>query len=154
MYLNIMLNQVLVAAKRQAVWTWVMAMATIVNPILNLILIRFYQHHHHNGAIGAAISLVLTELLVVAAGIVLVGHQLLDGPLVWKMARAGLAALGMAAVMYFTKAWGFVVALIAGGLVFGTLAVLFRVTTIRELTGGIAVLARWWRSRRQQTKVL
>jgi O-antigen/teichoic acid export membrane protein len=154
MYLNIMLNQVLVAEKRQAVWSWVMAMATIVNPILNLFLIHFYQRHYHNGAIGAAISLVITELLVVAAGMVLVGHHVLDGPLVWKMIRAGFAALGMAIVMYFTKPSGFVVAWIAGGVSFAVLAILFRVTTMRELRAGTGAVTRWWRSRHQQTQML
>ena len=33
MYLNIILSQILVAAKRQVAWTWVMGGATILNPL-------------------------------------------------------------------------------------------------------------------------
>ena len=50
---------VLLAAKRHAVWTGVMAGAAVFNPLVNLVLIPMTEHRFHNGAIGAAISLVL-----------------------------------------------------------------------------------------------
>src|SRR5689334_869680 len=55
MYLNIMMAQVLIAMNRQAVWTWVMAGTVVVNPLFNLALIPYTQHHWHNGAIGASV---------------------------------------------------------------------------------------------------
>ena len=39
MYMNIMLSQVLIAMNRQASWTWVMGVTTIINPLFNLALI-------------------------------------------------------------------------------------------------------------------
>ena len=48
MYVNIMLSQVLIAAERQVVWTWVMAGATVVNPIFNLVLIRLTDARYGN----------------------------------------------------------------------------------------------------------
>ena len=68
MYMNIMLSQVLIAMNRQTTWTWVMAGTTVINPLFNLALIPLTQHRYGNGAIGAAISLLLTEIVVVAAG--------------------------------------------------------------------------------------
>ena len=59
MYMNIMLGQVLIAMERQTDWTGVMAATTVVNPLLNLALIPLTQHRYGNGAIGAAISLLL-----------------------------------------------------------------------------------------------
>jgi len=41
----------------------VMGGATLVNPLINLALIPITQRHFGNGAIGAAVSLLLTELL-------------------------------------------------------------------------------------------
>ncbi len=74
MYLNIMLSQVLIAARRQFVWTWVMLGATVLNPAINLVLIPATQSRLHNGAIGAAVSLLLTEVVIVGAGLALAGR--------------------------------------------------------------------------------
>jgi Na+-driven multidrug efflux pump len=96
MYLNIMLSQVLVAAKRQVVWTWAMVAATVINPLLNLTLIPVFQHsHHHNGAIGAALSLLGTELVIVALGFALVGRAVIDRRLLARTARAAVASGAM-----------------------------------------------------------
>ena len=92
MYLNIMLSQVLVAMNRQATWTWVMAATTVVNPLMNLALIPATERRYDNGAIGAALSLFLTELVVVTAGFVLVGRYVFD------RGTARRAALGVASV--------------------------------------------------------
>jgi PST family polysaccharide transporter len=100
MYLNVMLNQVLVAAKRPMVWTYLMIGATVVNPVVNLVLIKYAQARWHNGAIGAAISLLVTELLIVAAGIVIVGRHVLTGSSLWRLLRAVVAAAAMAGAMY------------------------------------------------------
>ena len=91
MYMNIMLGQVLIAMERQTVWTWVMAATTVVNPLLNLALIPLTQDRYGNGAIGAAISLLLTEVVVVSAGFWLIGRRVFDG------GSARRAALGLVA---------------------------------------------------------
>ena len=68
-----------------------MAVTTVVNPLFNLALIPLTQHQYDNGAIGAAISLLLTEIVVVAAGIWLIGRRVFDG------GSARRAALGLVA---------------------------------------------------------
>jgi O-antigen/teichoic acid export membrane protein len=132
MYLNTMLNQVLVAAERQRVWTWVMLGATIVNPLCNLVLIRAAQARWHNGAIGAALSLLVTELLIVAVGIGVVGRHVLGTGSLWRLGRVALAALLMAGVMYVLLPFGFVAATFAGGLVFVGAVVALRVPSTEE----------------------
>jgi O-antigen/teichoic acid export membrane protein len=128
-FLNIMLNQVVVAAKRQSIWTWIMAGATIVNPICNLVLIRVAQVHWHNGAIGAALSLLVTELLIVGVGIAIVGRHVLNSQSLWRLARALLATIPMAGVMYATRPFGFVASAVAGILVFTALAPVLRLAS-------------------------
>jgi O-antigen/teichoic acid export membrane protein len=132
MFLNTMLNQVAVAAKRQSIWTWILAGATIFNPVCNLVLIRVTQTHWHNGAIGAALSLLVTELLIAAVAIAAFGRHVLDRQSLWRLARALLAALVMAGVMYVLGPFGFVVAAAGGGLVFIGALVALRVPTADE----------------------
>jgi len=132
-YLNIMLNQVLVAAKRPLVWTWLMAGATAVNPVLNFFLIRFAQNHYHNGAIGAALALLATEVLVLAGGFLMVGRHVLDRSSLWRFARAAAAAAAMGGVIYALRPLGFVVAAAAGGLVYVGLAALLRLASAEEV---------------------
>jgi O-antigen/teichoic acid export membrane protein len=135
MYLNIMLSQVLIAMNRQVVWTWVMAGTVVVNPLFNLVLIPSTQDRYGNGAIGAAISLLLTELICIGAGYVLIGR------LVFNLGTARRTALGLGIA---TAMWGigyavdsagigWVPALLAAGLTFPLLAAAVRLFTPDEI---------------------
>lgn len=128
MYLNTMLNQALIAAKRPMVWTWVMAGAAIVNPVVNVVLIKATQARYHNGAIGAAASLLATEVIIAAVGMWIIGRRILPGSFLWRLFRAALVATAMAAAMAVTRALGpFVTApfgaavFVAGALVSGVI---------------------------------
>jgi O-antigen/teichoic acid export membrane protein len=133
MYINIMLNQVLVAAKRQVVWTWVMVGATIINPLLNLVLIPATQTRYANGAIGAAVSLLITEGLIVMAGLVIVGHHVFDRRAVRRCTLAVAASIAMWAVAYATRSLGTLQSLAAAALTFIVLAWAFRLVTAEEI---------------------
>ena len=119
MYMNIMLSQVLIAMNRQATWTWVMAVTTIINPLFNLALIPFTQHHYGNGAIGAAISLLLTEIVVVAAGVWLIGRKVFDGGTARRTVLGAAAAAAAWAAAYATGGMvGWVASLVIAVLVY------------------------------------
>jgi O-antigen/teichoic acid export membrane protein len=132
-YFNIMANQVLVATNRQLAWTKVMVGAAIVNPIANLFLIRYFQSSPlHNGAIGAALSLLATEV-----GMALVGMLLLPKILDWRSAlrlvRAVIATLGMAAAVWAVSRFGLIVEIGVGAVGFGVLAILLRLLSADEI---------------------
>jgi Na+-driven multidrug efflux pump len=131
-YVNMMLNWVLVAAKRQIVWTYVMVGAAIVNPLLNLILIPATQTRYHNGAIGAALSLLLTELLMDGVGFILVGRRVLDRASLRRCALAALASAGMLTVAYGARTFGELVALAAGVATLVILTLTLHVATPEE----------------------
>jgi O-antigen/teichoic acid export membrane protein len=134
MYLNIMFNQLLIASKRQVAWTWVMAGATVVNPALNAFLITVTQHRYHNGAIGAAISLFVTELLIVTVGFGMVGRGILDRRAGRRCALVAGASVAMCAVAVATRPLlGTVPSLAAGGLLFALLAAGLRLVTPEEV---------------------
>jgi O-antigen/teichoic acid export membrane protein len=148
MYLNIILNQVLIAQKRQHLWTWAMLGATVVNPLFNFALISFTQDRYGNGAIGAALSLFLTEVLIVLAGVVMVGLGVFRGgtlrrPLLATAAAAGGVCAGEAAGRLGTAA-----SLAAAALVFAVLVWALRLAGPNELRAMRGAFARVLRSRR------
>ena len=133
MYVGIMLYEVLVATKRPLVWTWLMAGATVVNPALNIVLIRAAQHRWHNGAIGAALALLVTEILILVAGLVIAGRWALDGSSVRRFARALLVTAAMFGIMRLLRPFGFVAAAGSGAATFAGLAWLLRLASADEL---------------------
>jgi O-antigen/teichoic acid export membrane protein len=149
MYLNIMLNQVAIAANRQSIWTWIMAGATVVNALLNIALIPLFQSHFGNGAIGAACALGLTELLIVVAGFLAVARKVLTAASTFRLLRAAMAGGAMWAVMYATRPFGFVASALAGALVFTALVPVLRLASPDDLTAlRLGVVRCWDRGRR------
>jgi O-antigen/teichoic acid export membrane protein len=138
MYLNVMLNQVLVAAKRPMVWTYLMLGATVVNPLVNLVLIQLAQDRWQNGAIGAAASLLVTELLIVVVGTAIVGRHVMTAPMLWRLLRAVAAAAAMAGAMVaystlsFVPVQGFLPEAAVGLATFAGAALLLRVVSEEE----------------------
>ena len=142
-FLNILLNQVLIAAKRQSTWTWAMLGATIVNPLFNLALIPYTQRHYHNGALGAAMSLVLTEVLIVALGLVLVGHHVITPGGVRRVAASTVASVAMVAGGLGMRSYGPGISIacgIAAFVVVGALVGLVTPHKLREARQGFAAL--------------
>jgi O-antigen/teichoic acid export membrane protein len=133
MYLNIMLNQVLVAAKRQIAWTWVMAGATVLNPALNAVLIEVTQRRYANGAIGAAVSLLLTELAIVTAGMVLVGRGVVDRRVARRIALTGVASGAACAAAVAAQPMGTVASRAFAAATFAALALALRLMTRAEV---------------------
>jgi O-antigen/teichoic acid export membrane protein len=134
MYLNIMLSQVLVAMNRQSAWTWVMVVTTVINPLLNLALIPLTQDRFGNGAIGAAIALFLTELLVVSIGVVLVGRGVFDRSTLRRTVLVTATALAMwGAAVLVRRAVGDVASVAAGIAVFFVLAYALKLFTPEEI---------------------
>ena len=133
MYLNIMLSQVLVAMKRQTTWTWAMVAATAVNPLFNFALIPATESRYGNGAIGAAASLFLTELVVVGAGLVLVGRFVFDRATVRRLVLALAAAAAACGAGLAARAFGPAASFAAAAATFVALAVILRLFTTEEI---------------------
>jgi O-antigen/teichoic acid export membrane protein len=132
MYLNIMFGQVLNAAKRQTVWTWAMVGATVVNPAANAVLIPVTQARFHNGAIGAAISLLVTELLIAGFGFAFLGRAVIARHAGRRLALTAVASIAMWSVAFVLRGLGTVPSLAAAGVTFVVLAAIFRLVTPEE----------------------
>jgi O-antigen/teichoic acid export membrane protein len=131
-YFNIVAYQILVAAKRQMTWTRAIIAASVVNPLLNLVLIRVFESRFQNGAIGAALSFLLTEVMLVAVGLVVV-RPFLQSQTLFRLGRSALATLGMAASVEGARSLGLVGQILIGALSFAILAVVFRVVAPDEV---------------------
>jgi O-antigen/teichoic acid export membrane protein len=131
-YFNIVASQILIACKRQAIWTWALAVACVVNPVLNLFLIQATQQRFQNGAIGAAVSYLLTELLLVGIGLVVVRPYLYRETGL-RLGRSAVATVGMAIIVSLVGPLGLVLQVLAGMLTFGVLALFLRVVSIEEI---------------------
>ena len=132
-YLNIILVQVLIAAKRQAAWSYVMVAAAVINPLMNLILIPATESRYHNGAIGAAISLLLTEAPMTIVGFVLVGQHVFDRRAIRRCLLATVASGAMLIVAYATHPLGTLASLAAGCGTLVLLMVALRIATPDEI---------------------
>lgn len=142
-YLNIVVNQSLVASNRQVVWTKVMAVGAAVNVLLNLIAIPTARDALHNAALGAAWSLLTTEVIMAATGLYLVRHSVNPRAL-RRIARAAVAALIMGVVAYAGAPLGLLVQIGVGIVVFVGLAVALRLLSPHELAEGRLYAARLW----------
>jgi O-antigen/teichoic acid export membrane protein len=133
MYLNIMLSQMMIASNRQVVWTCLMAGATIFNPAVNAVLIPVTQHRFGNGAIGAALSLVITELAIVAAGLAVAGVGVIGRQGVRRLSLVAVASASMWGICFLLRGLGAVPSLAAGCLTLVLLVKVLRVPTETEI---------------------
>jgi O-antigen/teichoic acid export membrane protein len=130
-YFNIIANQILIATNRQVIWTKALALASVVNLALNIALIQAFQRRLGNGAIGAALSLLLTELVLFGIAVVVI-HPYLHRESVVRVGRSALATLGMAVMVLAVAPFGLAAQVVTGLLSFGVLALLLRVPTPEE----------------------
>ena len=144
-YLNIILSQVLIAANKQAAWTKALVVASIANPALNIALIPFFHDRFGNGAVGAALCMLITELLVVAMG-AWIARPYLSAKIASRFLRAALVTLIMAGAVVLTGPLGVVVQVLTGLLVFCVLcrpAGLVRSQELAELEKVAARIPFW-----------
>lgn len=142
-YLNIMLAQVLLAEKRQAVWTIVMAGAAVTNPVFNLVLIPMTQSHYGNGGIGAALSLVLTELLMDVVGLIIVGRGVFDRRTFRRLSLMVLAAGVMWSVAFAARPLGGILSIALGVVTLALLTFALRIPSSDEVQLVRTLLARF-----------
>lgn len=131
-FLNIILGSVLVAEKRQSMWTIVMIGAAVFNPLINLVLIPLTEQRYHNGAIGAAISLVLTELALSGVGVLVVGRYVFEWRMVKRCALMCLLSAFMVVVAHVARPLGTMTSVMAGFTTLSLLVVLLRVIRPEE----------------------
>ena len=142
MYVNIQVAQVFVASGRPLVMGRILAAAAVFNVAANLLLIPYTDQRWGNGAIGAAMALLLTELCQAVLTVAIMGHRLLSQATVWRIAKAAVAAGGMATLLMVLPNMPLPVEILLGALSFLGLVVLFRLPTPDEVATARLLVAR------------
>lgn len=131
-FFNMMADQILAAQGRQASWVKVIAVATVLNIAANLVLIPRFQAAG-NGAAGAAVALLATEIFESIAAIWLL-RWLAAGPLLARLGRAAAATALMGAAVVAVSRFGVGCQVVVGVVAFVGFALILRVPTPQELT--------------------
>lgn len=104
-YIATLAYWVLAAADLQRRWAYVMGAMAVVNPLINLVTIPYFQSRFEHGSLGAALALLITDSAVCAAGLALMPRACLRPltPLLALTARAVLATMAMAVPVWFLR---------------------------------------------------
>jgi O-antigen/teichoic acid export membrane protein len=151
-YQNMLIGQFLISTDRQNAWTVVMAAATLATLPLDLVLVPWCQQAFGNGAIGGALSFIVTEAGMTIAGLALLPKGSLGRGNAWAAARALAAGAVMAAVAWQLR-WQFILLPVAAGAaVYIGLILLLRVVDREDqallLSTATGMLRRFRRNRR------
>jgi O-antigen/teichoic acid export membrane protein len=141
--LDIVLGSVVMAADRQRQWVVISVIATIFNPLLNLVAIPQSQRLFDNGAIGAAVVTVLTEAILLVGGIALRPKGVLDRTTVNGLLRIVLASSAMIPVVLLVRTAPLAVQIGAGAVTYVLASLLLRTVSVEEVRG--------WMSRSDRT---
>ena len=102
-YQNMLIGQFLISTDRQNLWTIVMAIATVLTIGLDIIFVPWCEQMFGNGAIGGAISFVITEAGMMIMGLTQLPKGALGRSNVWAAIRTLAAGLVMVAVIWWLR---------------------------------------------------
>lgn len=142
-YLNVFLGQFLISMDRQNQWTAVMAVATLATLPLDLWLIPLCERTFGNGGLGGAISFIITEFLMMVAGLFLLPRGILQRANAWLAVRAIFAGLVMTGTAWLVRQQFIVLPILVGTLVYAGMLWLLRLipaedaALLRDLTRAV-----------------
>ena len=102
-YFSMPLGTALLAAGRQRAWTVVQAVCVVVSLVLDPVLVRYTQDRFGNGGIGLCVAAVVSELVVVVAGLWMIPRGVLDRLLLKSLGQSALAGGAMAGIAMATR---------------------------------------------------
>jgi hypothetical protein len=127
--LDMILGTILIAMGKQKAWVAVGVIAAIVNPIANLWAIPATQHAYGNGAIGAALTTVLAELIMFFGALYLRPRTVFTWSDVFYIVRCILAAVFMVPAVWALSQYARIG--IIAGVAYGMVVYAFAAYTLR-----------------------
>lgn len=143
----------LTAKDRQVAWVVVGCLAAVFNPLMNLIAIPLTSHRFGDGAIGASIITVATELLMMVGAIYLRPAGILDRRTIWFLLRCVAASVTMIPAIVLAGQSPLGVKIIVGVITFATGAAAFRLVSVRTVREVAQQILRLWRERERRLPV-
>ena len=126
-YQNMLVGQFLISTDRQNRWTIVMAVATLATVPIDLLAVPWCQASFGNGAIGGAISFLITEIGMLIVGLRMLPVGSLGRTTLSTVIRALIAGGVMAAAAWPFRSQFIAVPVIVGAVVYLGLAWLLQV---------------------------
>lgn len=131
---------VVIASHREGARTKAAIIAAILNPLMNLAAIPYFQHSTGDGAIGAAITSVIIEVFMTSVMFALVPKDVFDKSNINNILRSLVAALAMAAGMLIAASYGLIPMTVLGGACLATTAVAVGAVSIGEMRGALQTI--------------
>jgi len=103
MYFTMPVGTVVLAAGKQRAWSVVQSLCIVVSLVLDPLLTPWFQFHYRNGGLGPCVASVVSELLVVACGVVLAPAGIFDAKLRKTLFFALLAGIAMSLVAWLLR---------------------------------------------------
>lgn len=141
-YQTIVLGFLLAAVDRQTTWVTIQAVALPVKILLDVALVWSCQRLLENGAVGAAISIALSETAIAVAGMRLMPKGTLCRADAGYGARVVLSALAMAAAVWLLRDASLFFAVLAGVVVYIGLIAAVRAATPEDIVLLKSVISR------------
>lgn len=131
--LDTVLGSALVAADRLNRYLYIAGTAAAVNPIACVVLINFAEDRWGNGAIGAAIAMIATELWVMSGAIYLKEPGVLNRSTNGRLLRILVATAAMSAVVIAVGDAPLGVQVVLGVVSYGAASLLFGAISVTDL---------------------
>lgn len=128
-----LLGTIAIASDRQKVWSIALLGTVLLNLTINAIAIPYFQNTSGNGAIGAALALLVTECSMVAVGIRLIPRGVLNASTAFTSIKIIIAGAGMALTGIWTDNEGLRVQLPLMASVYLALVLGLRVIEVKDL---------------------
>jgi hypothetical protein len=142
--LDMLLGTILIANGRQKAWTCVGIVACVLNPLANLWAIPFTQRMYGDGAIGASLTTIMAEVIMLVGALFLRPKHIFTRWDVFYIFRCLIAAVIMIpAVAVFAGSSSnvaLVFSICYGVLIYGLACYALRVLTTEDLVGAVHVL--------------
>ncbi|MFQ5812218.1 MAG: flippase [Anaerolineae bacterium] len=130
---DMILGTALNARDKQRQWSFVAVGAAFLNPGMNAVLIPITQSAYGNGAIGASIATVVTEVYMMVMALWLLPRDVFDRSTLSNALRTVAAGLIMAAAVLLVRDLFIVVPIAVGAVVYGASCLLLRAFVLSDL---------------------
>jgi O-antigen/teichoic acid export membrane protein len=130
---GVVAGTVLLASNHERAWAKVAIAAAVLNPTVNFVLITVFSRTHENGAIGSAITTVLTELFMFTWAMILIPRGTFGRENLRVAACCLLAGAVMTLMMLLALPFGLFAVFFAGCATYGAGVLLLRAVTIEEM---------------------
>jgi O-antigen/teichoic acid export membrane protein/Mrp family chromosome partitioning ATPase len=148
--MDMVLATALTAKDRQKAWLAVGCIAAVFNPAVNFIAIPLTIHRYGDGAIGASIVTVATEVVMMIGAIYLRPEGVLDRATLSFLVRSVAASLLMIPPVLLVANAPLAVKVAVGTVTFGIAAVSLRLVPVRAYRAGVSRVIRSFRDRGRQ----